>query len=147
MDRIDPAAPCDSIRNEMPRPRKPTPTDGELKVLRVMWELGPATLRDIRDALLADERPSPSALATTITAMLGKQLIHVVDERRPQKFAAIATRERTYASIVNDVRTRVFGGSLRDLVKHALGGRKQSAAEIAALRSLLDEMNDDEPKR
>ena len=133
----------------MGRPRKTVPTDGELKVLHVMWALGPATIRDIREGLPAGERPSPPALATTMNAMIDKGIIHVINQRRPQTFAPIATRERTCSSILNDIRKRVFGGSVSDLVKHALTGRKQTPAEMAELRSLLDGFDDDakKPKR
>lgn len=124
----------------MARPRKNTPTDGELKVLRALWKLGTATLREVRIALSEADRPSASALATTMTAMLGKGSIRIVDERRPQKFTAVLTQDRTYTSILDDIRRRVFGGSLRDLVQHALDGRKQTPEEIADLRALLDKL-------
>jgi BlaI family transcriptional regulator, penicillinase repressor len=128
----------------MARPKKPTPTDAELKILRVMWQLGPATLRDIRDRLPDRARPSPSALADAMAAMQTKKYVRVVDERRPQKFETVLSQYQTYESIVDDLRKRIFGGSLRDLVRHAIGGKKSTPADLDELTSLVKELGEDQ---
>jgi predicted transcriptional regulator len=129
----------------MGRPKKSTPTDGELKILKVMWHLGPATLRDIRDAIPDPGRPSPSALADAIAVMQPKNYVRLADERRPQKFEAVLTQEQTYQTIVRDLRKRIFGGSLRDLVRHALSGKHSAEAELDELKSLVKELGEDKP--
>ena len=128
----------------MARPKKPTPTDAELKILRVMWLLGPATLRDIRDKLPERGRPSPPALADSMAAMQAKKYVKVVDDRRPQKFETVLSQHQTYDSIVTDLRKRIFGGSLRDLVRHAVGGKKSTPADLEELTSLVKELGHDQ---
>lgn len=129
----------------MARPRKLTPTDGELKILQAVWQVGPGTLRDIRDAIPEADRPSVAAMAQAAILMVEKNLIRVADAKRPQKFVAVETQKRTYESLVKDLQNRVFGGSLRQLVLHALGGKKSGQKELDEVRSLIDQMrNEDE---
>lgn len=115
-----------------------------MEILRIIWKRGDSTVRDVHDDLLAAGRAhSYSALSTTMRTMVVKGSIRLVDERRPQKFAAVASRADTYATIAEDVMHRVFGGSIAKLVRSALGGQKHhSAKEIADLRKLLEEFDE-----
>lgn len=127
----------------MGRPAASKPTDAEMEILRILWKRGDLTVRDVQDAFLAAGRsPSHSALSTTMRTMVVKGSIRLVDERRPQKFAAVASREDTYTTIAEDVTQRVFGGSIARLVRSALSGQKHSAKEIADLRKLLEQFDD-----
>lgn len=135
-----------TLLGNMGRPRKEIPTDGELKILAVLWSAGPSTVRDVQDALLPAERPSMSAVTATLLTMVRKKFVVVVDERRPQKFAAVPSRDSVFVSIMEDVRRRVFAGSLVDLMKYALRRTPKSKAEVAELRKLVSELGPGDTK-
>ena len=43
----------------MAKPTLPRPTDAELAILRVLWERGPSTVRQVHE-VLSRERPPPT---------------------------------------------------------------------------------------
>ena len=130
----------------MPRkspPGLPRPTDAELTVLRVLWERGPSTVREVFDALNA-ARPEPLAYTTVLRflqIMTEKQLVLREDAERGHVYAPAVPAERTKRQMIGDLMDRAFGGSARELVLHALGARKVSAAELSEIRKLLNELD------
>jgi BlaI family transcriptional regulator, penicillinase repressor len=127
----------------MARPTASKPTDAEMDILRILWKRGDSTVRDVQDVFIAAGRsPSYSALSTTMRTMVAKGSIRLVDERRPQKFAAVVSQQDTYTTIAEDVTHRVFGGSIARLVRSALSGQRHSAKEIANLRKLLEQFDE-----
>jgi len=118
----------------------PRPTDAELAILRVLWERGPSTVREVFD-VLNTTRKEPFAYTTVLRflqIMTEKQLVVREDGDRTHIYAPSVPAERTQKQMVGDLMDRVFGGSAHDLVLHALGARKVSALEIREIRKLLN---------
>ena len=127
-------------------PRKPSqeprPTDAELAILRVLWQRGPSTVREVLDALNA-ESEEPRAYTTILRflqIMTEKQLVVRQDGERGHVYTPKAPAERTQRQMLRDFVDRVFGGSVQDLVLHALGSRKVSAEELREIRKLLNDL-------
>ncbi len=118
----------------MPRHPSPEPTERELDILHVLWELGPSSLSEIASKLEAQRGIATTTVATILKVMLDKKLVAKTDDRR---WKAIATRKATGSSMVRRLLNRVFDGSAQRLVAHVLEDEKLSAAEIAALQSML----------
>ena len=121
-------------------PPPPLPTDGELRLLRVLWANGASTVREVHDTVA----PTTGAGYTTVLKLLqimhGKGLV-IRDERdRTHRYAAAIPPERTQQALVADLAERAFGGSAAQLALHALGARGASADELAQLRQLLDRL-------
>ncbi len=121
----------------------PRPTDAEIAILRVLWARGPSTVREVFETLNAT-RSEPLAYTTVLRflqIMTEKQLVLREDSDRTHVFASAVPAESTQRQMVGDLMDRVFGGSVQDLVLHALGTRKVSAAERQAIRKLLNELD------
>jgi len=124
----------------------PRPTDAELAILRVLWQRGPSTVREVLETLNT-ARPEPLAYTTVLRflqIMTEKQLVIRHDGERGHIYAPKVPAERTKGQMVRDLLDRAFGGSIRELVLQALGSRKVSPAELREIRKLLDDM--DTPK-
>jgi BlaI family penicillinase repressor len=120
-------------------PSLPRPTDAELAILRVLWERGPSTVRQVHEAQAADR---PTAYTTTLKLLqIMTEKGHVQrDERdRTHVYSAGATQEQTQRQLLQDLLDRAFGGSATTLVMQALSSRKASRHELAEIRRLLDE--------
>ena len=120
-------------------PRLPRPTDAELAILRVLWERGPSTVRQVHEAQ-ANERPT--AYTTTLKLLqIMTEKGHVQrDERdRTHVYTARATEDETQRQLLQDLLDRAFGGSATKLVMQALSSRKASQEDLAEIRRLLDE--------
>jgi len=114
------------------------PTEAELGILRVLWENGPATVRDIQ-RVLNDLRPTGyTTVLKTIQIMTEKGLVDRDESVRPQIYRARHSQEQTQRQLVRDLVQRAFGGSVKSLVLQALSTKKSSAAELEEIEKLLD---------
>ena len=114
------------------------PTEAELAILRVLWESGPASVRDIQ-RILNDIRPTGyTTVLKTMQIMTEKGLVARDETVRPQIYRAHYTQEQTQRQLLRDLLQRAFGGSVKTLVLQALSTRKSSAAELQEIEKLLD---------
>ncbi|HUA60770.1 MAG TPA: BlaI/MecI/CopY family transcriptional regulator [Verrucomicrobiae bacterium] len=112
------------------------PTDAELDILAVLWRLGPATVREVHEALGKD-----SGYTTTLKQMqlmLEKGLVTRSERFRSHVYEARAPKEETQRQIAGDLLQRAFDGSARSLVMGALAAKPASAKELAEIRDMID---------
>lgn len=121
----------------MARPAQPHPTPGELEVLRVLWDRGPATVREVMDAL-PKERAYTSVMSL-LNVMTEKKLVTRKPEGRAFRYTAKTLPNQTEGKILGSVLDRVFEGSASALVARLLEQSKPSAAELDEIRKLIDE--------
>jgi predicted transcriptional regulator len=118
----------------------PRPTDAELSILRVLWTLGPSTVRDVHEQL---NRRSPTGYTTVLKLlqiMTEKGLVVRDETERAHIYEARHSEQKTQRQLLGDLADRAFGGSAAKLVLQALSGRKTSAEELSAIRDLLDRL-------
>jgi BlaI family transcriptional regulator, penicillinase repressor len=121
----------------------PQPTEVELRILRILWEYGDSTARQVHNRLAEDRNTNYSTTVKMLSIMLDKGLVRRDDSVRPQRFRAAATRKRTQQRILKDVIQKVYNGSAGSLVLQALASRKASPKELAEIRQLLNELEED----
>jgi predicted transcriptional regulator len=119
----------------MPRLR---PTTAEFEILRVLWHSGPRSVRDVRNILNKSKPTGYTSVLKTMQVMTEKGLVERDVTCRPQIYRARYSQERTQKQFVSDLIQRVYGGSVKALVMHAVGTRKPSAADFDAIEKLLD---------
>jgi BlaI family transcriptional regulator, penicillinase repressor len=120
--------------------KRPRPTPAELEILRVLWERGPSTVREVHESL-DRERPTGYTTVLKLLQIMTEKGIVTRDERaRAHVYAARVPEADTQRQLVGDLLDRAFGGSALKLVLHALSARKASPAEIARIRRMLDEL-------
>ncbi len=118
----------------------PKPTDAELGILRVLWELGPCTVRQVQEALNERRETGYTTVLKLLQIMTEKRLVERDETERTHVYRARFAREQTQRQLVGDLLDRAFGGSAKQLVLQALATRKASAKEMAEIRRLLDEL-------
>ena len=132
----------------MPRPPPTRPTDAELAILRVLWSLGPATVRQVHERLNRDRPGRPAGYTTVLKLMqimADRGLVRRDESRRSHVYHAVATEQRTQRRLVSDLLDRVFGGSARALVQQALSVTAASPEELREIRDLLDTFDASRP--
>ena len=117
------------------------PTDAELRILRVLWDRGPSTVREVFDAL-PDNDSGYTTVLKTMQIMTEKGLVTRDESNRSHIYKAKHKAEQTQRSLVKDLAARAFGGETNKLVMQALRAKKVSAAELAEIRELLDELEE-----
>ena len=122
----------------MARPASTHPTDGELEILRVLWDRGPLPLGEICDALRSERDVATTTVATMLRVMHDKRLVKRKQAGRAAAWSAAVTRDATAQSMVGKLIDGVFEGSAGLLAQHLVHGGQLTAEEIAELRTLLD---------
>ena len=122
----------------MPRKALPRPTDVELEILNVLWNLGEASVRRIHDTLKATRTTGYSTTLKMVQVMHEKGLVARDETVRPQMYRAAASQEDTQLHMLDDLTDRVFGGSASRLVMRLVASEKLSEEELAELDSLLE---------
>ena len=112
------------------------PTDAELGILRVLWERGPSTVREVHEAL--KDGTGYTTVLKLMQIMTEKGLVVRDESQRAHVYSAQATQQRTQRQLVTDLVDRAFGGSPAQLAMQALASKKTSPEELAELRRLLD---------
>jgi predicted transcriptional regulator len=118
----------------------PRPTDAELSILRVLWELGPCTVREVTDAVQEDRGTGYTTALKLLQIMTEKGLVRRDDRERTHIFEAAVARDQTQRQLVADLLERAFGGSAEQLVVQALSAKRASREELSQIRKLLDEL-------
>ena len=118
----------------------PRPTPGELEILRVLWDRGPSTVREVQDALGEERAAGYTTVLKLLQIMAEKDLVRRDESARAHVYAARVPETQTQRQLVRDLVDRAFGGSAAQLVVQALSGRRASAEEIERIRRLLDEI-------
>ncbi len=124
----------------MPRPVASQPTDVELKILNVLWELGPSPVRAIHNALAVDKATNYSTTVKMLSVMLEKNLVRRDDSVRPQIYRAAETRQSCQKKMLRSLIRKAYEGSTRSLVMQALSAQKSSPEDLQEIRQLLDQL-------
>jgi BlaI family penicillinase repressor len=119
----------------MTKPAKPT--DAELAILRVLWNRGPSTVREVHDSMSASRSVAYTTTLKTLQVMTEKGLTVREDHRGLHIYSPRDAEEETLGRLVSDLLDRAFGGSTSKLVIQALASRRASPKELRELRRLL----------
>ncbi|HZN36533.1 MAG TPA: BlaI/MecI/CopY family transcriptional regulator [Pirellulaceae bacterium] len=124
------------------------PTERELQALKVLWQLGQATVREITAAI--NERGDDLAYTTVLSllqVMEQKGLVGHTATGKVYSYFAKADRDRTFQRLARGFLERVFDGSLDEYVLHALEARRLSPEELRRLEQLIAAARPDKPSR
>ncbi|HTN77472.1 MAG TPA: BlaI/MecI/CopY family transcriptional regulator [Pirellulaceae bacterium] len=130
----------------MARPKQEQPTPAELEILKVLWERGPQTVRDVMEEL---NRTAPERAYTTVMSLMNimteKGLLKRTPQGRAFLYAAKAGRDKTLGTMVNDLLGRAFAGSASALVAQLLDQATPSKSELDAIRKAINEYQNQQP--
>jgi BlaI family penicillinase repressor len=124
----------------MKKSNLPKPTEAELTILRVLWERGPSTVREVWEFAGKTQRTGYTTVLKIMQIMAEKRLVKRDETARSHVYEAAVSQEQTQRQVLGHLLDRVFSGSAHKLVMHALASKKATRAELAEIRKLLDEI-------
>jgi BlaI family penicillinase repressor len=117
-------------------------TDTELAILEVLWDQGPATIRQLTDRLYPEGGSSHYATVQKLLDRLeAKGFIRRHRGQAAHTFAATVNREELIGRRLQATAEKLCGGSLTPLLMHLVRARKLTARERQELRGLIDELD------
>jgi len=112
-------------------------TDREASLMEVLWEHGPSTVAEVREAL-ADELAYTTVL-TILRNLESKGFVTHDEEGRAHRYSALVERDVAQRSALKALTQKLFQGSTELLLTRLVADRKLSKSEIDRIRRLLDE--------
>ena len=124
----------------MSRPTSAQPTEVEMQILRILWELGPSPVREIHRRLEAAKGTNYSTTVKMLAVMLQKGLVKRDEDAQPHVYRTALTRARTGKRMLDDLIEKVYNGSAMSLVLQALSSGKATKEELDEVRRIIDQM-------
>ena len=113
------------------------PTAAELAILRVLWSKGPATVRDVHEAVYADTDIGYTSSLKILQNMLAKGLVTRSEDARQHVYAAAVSERPTLNRLVRGWMDSAFDGSSLALAMQALDARPVAPEELAQLKAMI----------
>lgn len=126
---------------------KSKPTSAELDILNVLWERGASTVREVFETLNARKPTTYTTVLKFMQIMHEKGLVKRDENAKAHIYTAVPTEEQTQTSLVSDLLDRAFRGSALKLVQHVLETKAASPDELAEIRRMITEAEEDEEKK
>jgi len=117
---------------------RPALSKGEMEVARVLWDVGPATVREIYEALPSDRDFEFSTVQTYLRRLETKGHAHSKLNGRVRIYSARTKPRTVIRETVDDLVQRLFAGETMPLVRHLIEDRGIDSADIAELRNMID---------
>ena len=130
----------------MARPPSKQPTDGELEILQVLWETGPAGLGQIHAVLQERRGVAITTVATMLKMMLAKELVQRQDGPRGYLWTAGVSRKVAVSGLLGKLLQHVFDGSARRLVAHLIEEGELDDRERDEILEILKTQKDKDKK-
>ena len=121
----------------MARKKSPTLTEGELRIMEVLWRLGRGSVAEVSEAM----PPPPVAYNTVLTTLrILEQKGHVAHEEagRAYIYYPLIAREAAAQSAVKQVVSKFFGNNAGALALRLIENERPSDDELERLRSLIE---------
>jgi predicted transcriptional regulator len=115
------------------------PTAAEVDILAVLWRLGPATVREVHEAL--SKECGYNTTLTQMRLMTEKGLLRRSERFRNHIYEPAVPREQMQQRLAGDLIQRVFGGSAKGLILGALGAKQVDADELVEIRLMIDDLD------
>ena len=122
----------------MARSASKHPTELELEILKVVWQIEPATVRCVRDALASVRDLAYTTVMTVMSIMAGKGYLKRKKDGRSYIYKAVYREHKASRNILQDVVDRVFGGSTTAVMQHLLETSEIDDEELKLIRSLIN---------
>ena len=115
----------------------PKPTEVELELLRVLWDKGSASVRELHEVVSSQRPLGYTSVLKTLQIMTEKGLVERTEAGKAHIYHAAASQEETQNQLLRDLSERLFSGSAAQLAMHALSMQPASEEELEEIRKII----------
>lgn len=116
------------------------PTESELEILRVLWDRGQATVREVHEELSKTKDAGYTTTLKLMQIMHEKGMVKRDESNKTHKYAPLLSREKAQKQFMGRMIDTLFQGSSTQLVMQALGNHKTSKEELEEIQKLIDNL-------
>jgi len=114
-------------------------TELELKMMKVLWDLGEASVNQIQAALKTEREFAITTIGTILKRLKDKEAVDFHKVGRQYIYKALISEKETQASMTNNLVNQLFDGKSSVLVNHLLEEDAFEAEELERLKKLIEE--------
>jgi len=118
---------------------KQQPSDLELQILGVLWEVGPSSVRDVLERMPDGKARAYTTILSCLQVMEKKGLVTHRREGQGYLYRAAVQKQRVLGSVVRDLLQNVFGGRPSAALQYFIAEGDCTPDELARLQQLIDE--------
>jgi BlaI family penicillinase repressor len=118
-------------------------SEAESVVMEVLWKRNPLSADEVVSALSGQQEWQDATVKTLLNRLLNKGAISAEKDGRRYLYAPVLQRDAWVQGESENLLERMFGGRVAPLVAHFSEQRKLSRKDIAELRKLLEDLDDD----
>jgi BlaI family penicillinase repressor len=119
------------------RRKSPILTEQELEIMKIVWELGSATVRDVYETMLARRKIAYTTVMTMMKIMEEKKYLKRRLEGRAFVYEGTRPRKQMIHEMVSEFVNRVFNGSAEPLLAHLVEERRLSEKELRQVAKMI----------
>jgi len=119
------------------RSPSPTLTEQELEIMKIVWELGRATVRDVYETMLKRRRIAYTTVMTMMKILEQKKYLRKSQEERAYVYRPAQPKNRVIRGMVREFVERVFNGSAEPLLVHLVEDRRLSEKDLQEIRRMI----------
>ncbi len=119
------------------KPKKAVPTDQELEILKIIWQLGQGTVREVYEALLKQRKIAYTTVLTMMGILENKGHLKKVAGEKAYVYLPAQPQSELVGSMVKEFVGRVFNGSSKPLLVHLAKDRAISKEDLEEIEKLL----------
>lgn len=116
------------------------PTESELDILKILWENGDCTVRQVHEILASNREVGYTTTLKLMQIMHAKGLLERDERSKTHIYKALVSRDKAEKQMLSKIIKDVFDGSAARLVMQALGNHQASDAELEKIKQLLNEL-------
>lgn len=112
-------------------------TELQLAIMRLLWERGEATVADVHQELREERGLAQTTVATLLSRLEKKGAVSHRTEGRQYVYRAEVTEGAVRRSMLGELRERLFGGNVAEMVSHLLGSSQVDPEELRRIKALI----------
>ncbi len=116
------------------------PTESELEILALLWEMKEASVRQIHERLAQVKDTGYTTTLKIMQIMHAKGMVTRDEQNRSHIYRPVTNQKETQKSLLKNLMNTAFGGSAQNLVMQALGQENPSKEELDEIRAFLDQL-------
>lgn len=115
----------------------------QLSMMRIIWNLGEASVAEVHQALLKQRDIAPTTTATMLTKLEKRGILSHRLEGRRFIYSANVSEDQVSRTMVGELMHHLFGGNVTKMVSHLITEHEVSESELARLQKLLQQANNE----
>ena len=116
------------------------PTEAELRILKVLWNQGPQTVRKVNEEISKTNDVGYTTTLKIMQIMIEKQMLSRDTSNRTHIYKAKIDRKDTQRHLLSSLTDAAFQGSTSSLILHALGNHNTSSEELTQIKALISKL-------